>query len=381
MGLEPIIVRAFDLLTGQPIMRLPAVSFSYATAVNSPGSGSVKMLIPEASAGRGLRERLMPWHTTVAFMRGARVLFAGPVTARSVDRESQSVTLHLGGCWDLLEKRLVLNHALAAKWKNGEVLIDEDSPAPEWQLALKGSFRDIARGLIAESQKWGPLPIDLPATEGGVQVRNYDGFDFATVAERLKQLGGVQGGPEIRFDPYLKNGNLRFELRAEDELIDHIWRWNEAIPGQRVTLEAVDEDGDLMATECYALGGRKEDLVLVARSSTDRLTAAGWPLMQVADTTHSTVSELGTLLGHAADTVTRGMVTQESFKLRVGAEYEVRPGDWAQLRIDDAYFGREMLPLKILSVSASDGEWLSVEARLRVEEAKWRATTPQLPVL
>lgn len=378
MGLEPLVARAFDLLTGAPIMRVPASNMTWSQAVNDPGSADVTVAPNEGVAHRGLRDRLRPWKTAIALMRGDRVIHAGPLVARNVSRSTGDVHLNVGGGWTILDKRLVLNYALKSMWKNGEVLLDEENPAPHWQLTLTGSLVDVARGLIAETMKWGELPIDLPPAEGGVNSRRYDCWDFAKVSERIKQLCEVQGGPEIRFDPRVTaTGNLRWLLRGADELTDNDWHWNTSLPGVRAMMEDIDEDGDAMASMCFALGGRKDDVVLTALAQTPKLTAAGWPLLQVADTSHSTVSELATLLGHAGETVARGSITQESFKLRIGVEYAVAPGDHANVIIEDPYFGRARLPLKILAVSGDSGDWMSVEARLRNEEAKWQATTRQ----
>lgn len=261
----------------------------------------------------------------------------------------------------------MLNRALASSWVNGEVLIDEDHPAPQWVLNLSGSLGDIARGLVAEALAWGPLPIDLPALTGGDNVRTYRGWDLAQTADRLTELTKVENGPEIEFAPYLtETGDLRWRLRAgTPELVDTVWQWNTTSPGRRVSLAGVDEDGTDMASESIGLGGRSEDVVLVGRRRSNTLTAAGWPVLQVANTGHTSVSNLSTLLGWLGEDVTRGGIDQESIELRVGAEHAVRPGDNADVGVRDPYLGRTVLPLKVVGVAGNTSEWLTVRCRMR----------------
>ncbi|GAB2457484.1 hypothetical protein [Xylanimonas ulmi] len=361
--MAPLRVFAFNVVDGAPLGRIPYTGASWVGTLNESGRIDVTVAWSAQAAAKDLRARLRPWRTALAVVRGRRVLAAGQITRRLWKSGQLSITC--GGGWTLLTKRLVLNHALATSWVDGEVLIDEDHPAPQWVLNLSGSLGDIGCGLVAEALKWGSLPIDLPALTGGTNQRTYNGWDLSTTAQRLAELTAVEGGPEIEFAPYLTDtGHLRWRFRAgSPELVDTVWQWNTASPGRRASLLSVDENGADMATDAYGLGGRADDLVLAGRRHTSAL--AGWPVMQVADTSHSTVTDLGTLLGWLGETVARGTEDQESIELRVGAEYAVRPGDHADVGVRDLYLGRTVLPLKVVEVSGDTGEWLTVRCRMR----------------
>lgn len=360
--LEPATVRVFDGVTGAPLGRLPVDDFTYTCELNRAGNMTARISASKVAAGMGLRELLVPWRVNLAVVRGTRVLFAGVLRRAGV--QAGAVTLDCGGGLAWFERRLVLNHLLADSWVDGEVQVDENNPLPQWHLALSGSLASIARDLVAESLKWGALPVTLPAREPGLNVRNYDCFDFAAVADRLRDLTELQDGIELRFTPrLLDNGSLNFLFEASPELVSSTWEWNTVAPGARCMVDSIDHDGEPMCSQVFAVGGKKDDVVLVSRVAAP---AGDVPVLQAALTSHSSVSILETLQGYAGEMLERGKITQESFSLRVGAEYAVQAGDWANVRVRDWFLGETLLPLKIVSVAGGAGsDWLQIEARVR----------------
>ncbi|RRD61625.1 hypothetical protein [Leucobacter sp. OH1287] len=357
-------VRVYDAAQGTMLLRLPASSWSWTEELNSAGRLQVTVKGSREAARLELRRYLVPWRVNVAVVRGQDVLFAGALKHFNFDMATGVLKLDCGGGWSWFEKRLVLNHDLAAAWRDGEVRLDEHSPAAGWLLSLSGSLASIARDLVEEALKWGYLPFDLPAKEPGFNVRNYDGFDFATVSDRLKDLTGVINAPEIRFTPYLTGeGFLRFRMEAARELVDRVHEWDTRRPDSHVIVSSIDTDGDAISNQVYASGGKKDDLVLVARAM--RSTEGWYPLLQSALSEHSSVSELDTLLGHCREAIVRGGAGQDSIAVKVSTDRRVRAGDWANLHVNDWFFGETVLPLKIVSVAGDEGEWLTCEARVR----------------
>ncbi len=361
---QPLKAVAFEMMTGSLIGRIPATDIKWTCSVNEPGSIDVEVKWSLRAMAWAVRNKTYPWRTIIAVMRGDQIINAGPVTRRAW--VGGKLSIQASGMWEMLKHRLVLNYQLASKNVDGMVLIDDENPSPEWILEFTGSLIDIAVKLVTEALKWGALPITLPPLTGGPNVRTYFGFDLATVHDRLTQITEVVGGPEIRFDPQIgADGKISFAMRGSAELIDTVHQWNCAAPDQPVVLASVDESGDAMTTDRWALGGGSDDMVLMARSSSAALTAQGWPVMQSADTSHSSVSELPTLKGYVDEAIVRGSVTQEVFSIQVSASQNVRPGDWADLTPKDMYLGDQPMPLKILDVSGDTTDWLTVKARIR----------------
>lgn len=362
MSVDPIIVRAFASLDGAPLFRIPYTNVSWSEAINEAGSATVTVEMTRDAQRLSLRTTTRPWKVDLAIMRGSRILHAGPVTRRSWDGSAISYTV--GGGLTHLSKRLVLNHSLDASWVDGEVLIDDDNPNLQWLLTISGSYPDIARGLVAETLKWGTLPIDLPEISTGLNTRTYETWNNLLVSDKLTDLTELDNGIELQLQPRLVTGHLRYLLRAAAEIRDNVWEWNTQVPGQRVMVTGIDEDGSDMTTQVYGQGGKTDDLVLMARHTDTTLTDAGWPLMQTADTSHQTVSELSTLQSWLKEDTVRGGL-QESFSIKAGIEYEVNIGDWADVRITDPYIGSDVYPFKIVGLSASTDEFQTLSARLR----------------
>lgn len=383
MYTEPLYVDAYDYL-GNPMFRLPYTRAGWQDHISEPGSLSVEMQCSDTALGipGGLWASMRLWGVMFAAHRydpdigGQSVKHAGPLVSYDWDAKSRKLSLDCGGGWSFLSKRLVLNYSLDRTWHDGDVLIDDKHPAGNWLSHYEGSYRDIAAGLVREAMKWGALPIDLPATDGGkAHYRDYYGYDSALVSDRLDDLAKLEDGDEIRFDPYINaNGQLWFRLRSESQIMDHYWQdgsdmgaWDATVPGQRVVLSGLTGDGAAMTSQAYATGGKDGDKTLMARAGDTRLTVAGYPLLQSADMEHNTVSDLRTLQGYARSDIAYGMLPDETWKLQVGEEYDARPGDCADLKYEDDFLGEGMIPLKITDVSgSSDSDWLTIQARGRI---------------
>lgn len=365
MALEPIRAALFDMRTGDYIRRVPVGAGStWSRIINAPGE--VKLTLPKSPVSRlaELHDLAKPWQVAVALMRGRRILQAGPVIRRPF---KDKLTLDGAGYWQYLDKRLVLNHALAGMTIDGEVLIDEENPAPEWVLSLTGSYVDIAVKLMTETAKWQPMPVDLPPLEGGIFVRNYYGYDLARVSERLKQLTELQNGPELRFDPYLRpDGGIQWRLEGDLEILDNVWEWNTAVPEQGIKVVGLDDDGDAMANDGWGQGGRNDDILLMTRRGALTPDPA-LPLLQEALTGHSTVSDINTLRGHTQGMVERSMNTYGQVQLEAPLRYDVQPGDWVDLRTETSYMGRTFLSLKVVGVSGGTGDRQKIDTRVRYD--------------
>ncbi|WP_424936666.1 MULTISPECIES: hypothetical protein [Bacteria] len=358
-------VVAFDTRTGNRLARVPG-KFTFELPYNS-AYGEIRV----SSSWTRESQRLKVWQRThaartiLAVIDGESVLCAGPVTDRELTPTGYTITA-AGSIWRTLEDRLVLNPSLREKFVDGEVLIDEDNPAPEWFTQLRGSYVDIAADLVDLALAWGTLPILTPEREGGTYVRSYKGWELNTVASRLELLTGVINAPELRFTPFLRpDGGIVFTLQGAPELIDSTHRWNTLLPRQGVALVRISEDASLLASDVWGFGGRSDDIVLAARSQTPALTEIGWPVMQKALTSAASVSELSTLKAHTDERAQRGTTFPEVYELRVHRRHAPHPGDWANVRINHPAYGPTEVPLKILAVSGDASEWLAVRGRQR----------------
>lgn len=361
-------VRAYRTVDGSPIEGSNVVPFSAARwthTINEPGSMELSLPKSRPLAAWNARRKLRPWFSSVALIHEGEVIHHGPVLRRKWSlRGGLQVTV--GGAWDLFAKRLVLNHALDAKWRDGEIVLDEDNPRPEWVLSLRGmSLPGIGAALVREALKWGPLLVDTPGTpQAGVNERTYNGWDFATTADRLTELTEVLNGPRISFEGYLRPADGHLRSRYVGSVASgRRHKLSTAMEGHGLIVEDVDEDGGSLATEAYALGGRDEDIVLAARTKSALLTAQGYPVMQEALKSHASVSRLTTLQGHTNQRIVDGSIVPESTQLKVRRSRGVQPGDVIEATMESSYHGsiRDMV-LHVVEVAGDTGDWVTVSA-------------------
>jgi hypothetical protein len=372
-GLRPLTVHAYNAMNGAHLTRLPYTGCSWSDSINDAGQMSVDIVFSSFAKrltvnNEPLRTALRPWKVILAVQRGDNVLHAGPVTSRQWDAASRKLSFTCGGGLTLLGKRLVLNHGLATSFHNGDVLVDDEHPAGDWALTLTGSYRDIARGIIAETLKWGQLPFKLPPQEGGSFTRTYAGWDLATCADRISDLTNLDDSLEYRFAPSIDyDGNLTFLLEAATELIDHHYQMNASTPGQRVKITATDEDGSTTTSEVWATGGKDDDKTIMCRATIPTAYRdPDIPFAQTTNTSHTTVSNLKTLQTYARSQAALGAWPSESFKLEIGEEWQTHVGDWLDVRHEDDYMGRVRLLLKVTDVSHStDSDYDTIQARER----------------
>lgn len=351
---EPLRVHAYDGVTGQHLFRLPYTSAKWSDSLNDAGSLTVDVDYSRDAVSEGLRSRLPLWRTILALQDRQEIKHAGYLIGRTWDAKNRKLSLTCGGGMTILQRRLVLDHRLATQWRDSEIISDEKHPPNLMMLHIQGTYPDIIRGLVAETMQWGALPITLPPYQGGSYYRNYYAWDMAAVSDRIMDITQLQYGADVRFDPYLQaDGSLRFRLVSKRGIRDHDWRWDTRLPRVRVIPVSEDVSGADMTTQVYATGGKGEDKTVMVRRF---ITPPGGLLMQSADTSHTTDSDMRSLQGYARAGLSRHAWPDQALRLQVGEEYQVHVGDWADLRIADDYFGDQMLHLTITGVDGDTSD-------------------------
>lgn len=375
------VIGVYETVTGARVDTVPASSWSWRRQVSGAGALSVSVPMSLDTQGMGLRQLLAPWRTTLAVVdtSSRRVVAAGVVYARRWDADSGVLDVSCADLWDALTMRLALSPSLDG-FTDGALESAGGRLPGAWTMTLSGSLADIARGLVAQTLRSGPLPVVLPAVTGGTHERTYLGADFATVASRLSELTQVIDGPEIIFDPRLAGEGTSLSwhmLTGTPELVSATHSWDARRRAVPLIDLSVEEDASDMVGDSWARGGSREDQTLIAHHHDRWLEEQGWPLLQAADTSHSTVSDLATLRSWArTPTVMRARSTEVvSLKVRRVDEAgyplgdAVLPGDHVRLRHDDPYLGSGTIGLKVLETSGGEGEWVTCSCREAITEA------------
>lgn len=346
MGLD---LYAFEMLTGRRLTPLPASDGAWSVAVNTDETISCTV-----KSNAAVTQKLDVWGSTTLARNGLLAVVdgepvaAGPIWKRSY-KQGQDITLTAGGLRSYWDRRILL--PVAARSQN---LVNPDgSPNTALDTVLENlSYGTIAKRWVELMLAWpgGSIPMTLPAEVTGTRRRETKAVELKSLRKLLDDLSNVINGPDIAFRPRWSADGLGiyWEMQVGTEAKPTLGssdptlvRWTVgAETGGAFGLE-VDEDGTGMAEEVFASGGRQSDKVIVSRERSTILAAAGFPLLQAVDTSHTDVVEQATLDDYAESGADLGRYVASFWKMSVRAHEKGSPvlgdywvGDLATIDVD-----------------------------------------------
>lgn len=306
----------YETVTGTIIDEIPLQSIpQWNQTINSDGVWTITTQIgpdneddPSNESGAlsklHLRSITDHWRHSVAICWGTGqptdyVAQAGPITARKLVSEQPPV-LQIGGTgfWPLLRKML----QVAPNW-NGQSVAAGAGADTTYTSSLQG----IATAMLLDARQRQQnllnhhvYALDVPAAIPGTAVRNFFGYEFTSIGQRLQELTQGVDGPDILFKPYLTGtgfvahqaliGNPTLGAAGNPLYFDY--------PGSIVSLLPTD-DGTNESTTSYEKGSGIDAATLWAKSTDTTLTDAGWPILEDVDNTHGDVTDQATLQSYA----------------------------------------------------------------------------------
>lgn len=321
-----------DLVTGRQLLDLPVLDGTWSLQLNAPGQMECTLNLEDPDIrALNLRNSASPIKSVLGVVEHGVLVEAGPIWARSYDRDNQKLKLSAKGVWSVFDHRLILPNAAATLPVTQFTVPDpsdntgvKQMPNPAVATHLTNLWLGtIAKQLIQQAFSWtgGALPVILPPDFSGTNVRNFEGAEFKSLGEAITQLTQVDGGPDILFTPQLTSDSLGIQwiMRVGTPTqpllyADNGVTFDMSVPESRITNLTVDEDASAMASISWATGGRSGDTVLVSRASETAHLAAGYPLLEVLDSSHSDVVIQSTLDTYAVENLSYGSGPVEVWK-------------------------------------------------------------------
>jgi hypothetical protein len=265
-----------ELRTGKILShRLPVAIGTWETVHRD--SGSLTTMIPDSVLRDNPRlpsylEGARCW---LGAAIGDRILEAGPVWVH--DYAPGALTVQARGLWSIWDYRMVMA-ALDSGWASWTVVHDDLSLATQAKRLVE----------LAMTHTGGDLPVVLPPDESGTHERTLQGFELATVAEKIRALMDGLHGPDIAFDPRFADANhIEWLMRTgttSDPMLHQDgsdWAWDARAVRSSVSGFTVHRDWSNLAATAWATGDGMDEALLVARAQdTSGLLAAGFPLME-----------------------------------------------------------------------------------------------------
>ncbi len=351
-----------DLRTGRKIQTISVVKGPWSDQLNSAEtvSATVDLNDPDMQALR-LDVSAEPAKSFLVVEEAGKVM-GGPIWTSDYDRDARTLQLSAKGMASIFDHRLII--PLLAKTIGVDqwtVPDPSDTSKTMPNPLLASTFTNlwlgtIAKRLVQQALAWtdGNLPIEFMDDEAGTHEDTVNGVDFKILGEKLKDITNLDGGPDINFVARRTSDGLGFEWlmqtgTAEQPQVaaESITRWSVTAPKSPISKLHITKDATKMASIAWEVGGRQSDTVLVARAVDDGLTEAGYPLMELVDSSHASVSEQPTLDDYAAELLLQGQSASEQWAFDVdaypiddngvptGAQFgSYSIGDYCQLNVD-----------------------------------------------
>lgn len=366
----------FETRTGKPVVDLETTAWDYDTGILAPDRFglTVPAYTPRAKS-MDLAELLTPYKYSAALIdesvEGVRpVRAAGIIVDRPpVDDVDGNTAFKVSG----RGPETLFNWWAIRKFPGWPLLDSAGLPTGAYDLA----FQDMALGtiikkLVQERAKWvgNELPLTFEPDRAGTRERNsFEAVDGKPLLEALDQIGDRSDGVEWDLVPEIDEyDQISYRLATgtdADQVIvgsDHL-TWN--IGGERPDIRGL-EPNDLVgeiATDAIFHGGKGGDAVQFARASDPSLVDAGWPRLEVWDSSHSTVTQQATLQAWADARVT-GVAQRPSFEVRAVAAFGVRHGDLVEIASQGHWYWPDGVETRrVLSVEqkSSNPDWIGVQ--------------------
>lgn len=303
-------------------------------------------------------------------------LEAGPVWTHSYDGNTRQLTIRASGLWSLWDHRMVI-----------PVLAVGQSPSSVTTTYSSLSLGTIAKRLVALAQTHtgGSVPVVFPGDETGTNTRTYAGYEMDKVGDMLRNLTGVEGGPEIQFVPRRQETDatrLEWVMRVgttEAPLLSQMgadWIWDLTAVRSSASGLQVTRDGSAMTGTQWVQGAGTDVSTLFGQATDSTLIDAGFPLLEAIDTSHSGeagASVQATLDGYAAEDLARTNRPKETWTITVQRDetptvgsYQI--GDWVSLTVaSDYYVPDGTYRSRITSISGDDTNQVQVALASTVE--------------
>lgn len=372
----------FDTVTGRIGYELPYTALSWSSKLNDAGQMTATIPIESALttiAKTGADDPMVlfrefltgPYRYSVAVAYGNVIVWAGPYLPSKAAADKPEVDIAGIEFAKLLDKRLMLNPA-------GIGALTDTS----YDLSFTGTTLPAIAYMVvmvAISGLGKQLPVtcsDVPDGSNGLESAAWNGYDLTTCWKALADISARDGGPDVRFDPYLYQGTdgdyVAYELRIGEPYIPGgpggigpdgplPWTWDET-----TALIQPDSDAAGMASSYFVPGSGQDREKLIGTATRSTLLTYGFPVLEVVDGQHSSETDEAVLDSFALADVYAGSRPAISWSVSVPVEGDqafgqYHPGDMARLDVDrnllippDTYMRR------ITELSGDGGERVSL---------------------
>lgn len=362
--------------TGDHILDLPVMAgASWAAMLNKPDLLSCEIDLRDSD----VRALDIPSSTepkvTVLFAQAesGAILAWGPISDRVWDNDTRKLSIEASGGWQYFNQRIIAPPSA----ETGEIILPDGAVSTAFDTKfLNTTLGGTGVQLVEQALAWpgAPTAYELPApVAGDHESDTYRLIDFKRVGAALTDLTNRENGPDFAFVAKRDETGLSlvYEMRVGDPLLGAlVGSWQVDGPASPVSGLQVTDDGTRLATHVWMQAGKTDSKVIVARARNDYLLdLAGYPVLDMVDTTHTDVTIQATLDEYAAENAATASRLQRSLSFSVRGDAEglalgqYRPGDFAQLDVaaGNPYLAEGLIGIRITGISGNEtGEFVKI---------------------
>lgn len=353
-----------NTVTGKVTAYVPVSKVGWGQRLNGAGPITASLKLNAAELKNfDLRMSTMVLRQSLGIAYNGQILECGPIWEQEYDAEKEELHLTASGLWSIFDTRKALSGnspgpALnAPQWQTGWAANGWGQPNATVISLTNLSLGSIARELVRisiqdnpftrpDGSNAGSLNIVLPPVVSGTSSRTYNGFDLGNIGERLRQLTGVENGPDIRFRPRFKNDDptivewaLETGTDAQPLLVQTgpDWIWDTAVTESGVVKLGVKRNATGMAARAWVPGNGQERNMKLAWSTDLSLVNVGFPWTET-DIASKDVESQAVLDSVANRLLADSMAPWDQWSLQVRADHapslgQYLPGEWAQINV------------------------------------------------
>jgi len=344
-----------NLLTGRRLQTLPVMTGPWSDQIHVAETITVTVDLNDADVrDLDLDSSAAPAQSFLAVRENGRIVAAGPIWTSVYDRPKRTLTLRAAGMASLFNHRLILPVLAASigvdQWTVPDPLDSTKTiPNPALATVLNGiSLGTMAKRLVQQARTWtgGNVPIEFQPDEAAARTKTYDAVNFKPVWEACTDIMNMDDGPEINFQPLdtddllgvkwlMETGTVAEPLITSTSIVD----WDLTAKESPISDFQITTDATKMGSLAWQTGGAQNSTVVVSRAYDPTLVSAGYPLMELSDSSHSTVDRQDTLDDYATADVIAGRRAVEVWSFSVKAYPTDQLGNPAGPRVGDYQVG------------------------------------------
>jgi hypothetical protein len=366
-----------DFVTGGPILDLPVMEgASWGAQLNRPDSVSctIDMRDPDALA-LDLRSSSEPNKTIIFARTDSDVILAWGLIGddgREWDEDAKTLTLSAAGIGSSWLGSCIIAPVAAL---TAPLITNDAEGFPQVNPALNTTIAGYSHGtigkkLVEQRLAWPGSPsavFDLPPDEIGTRSQAWLFSSMKRIGSALDDLTKQEAGPDFAFDAARDSSGLglRYVMRHGSEANPRI--------GTAAGIWSLGNDSPLIgfkATDAIAAGasaawmtaGKQAGATLISRARNAAMIAAGYPPMDIVDTSHSDVAVQATLDRYNGVNLANGATLTRDFTFSVRGDATpglggYRPGDTIKIDVPDGHpwlLPGQELAIRITSISGDE---------------------------